>query len=70
MSNYAAIFHLKNAVGVDKLKFGKKTDLAKLKASVVDLNADLLKNVPSCFSSLKSKVDKLDVNKFVPILLI
>ena len=59
LSNYATKADFKNAAGVDISKFAKKVDLASLTS-----NVDKLKNVPSCLSSLKSKVDKLDVNKF------
>ena len=40
----------------------KKVDLANLKS-----NLDKLKNVPTNFNNLKSKVDKLDVDKLVLI---
>ena len=43
LSNYATKIDLKNATGVDRSKFDKKTDL-------------------------KSNVDKLDVDKLVPVL--
>ena len=33
----------------------------------LDIDIDQLKNVPSNFSNLKSKVDKLDVHKLVPV---
>ena len=40
----------------------KKVDLAHLKS-----NLDKLKNVPTNLNNLKSKVDKLDVDKLVPV---
>ena len=40
----------------------KKVDLANLKS-----NLDKLKNVPTNLNNLKSKVDKLDVDKLLPI---
>ena len=40
----------------------KKVDLANLKS-----NLDKLKNVPTNLNNLKSKVDKLDVDKLVPV---
>ena len=49
---------LKNATGFDTAKFAKKVDLANLKSDVDKLDIDKLKNVPTNFSSLKSKVDK------------
>ena len=33
----------------------------------LDIDIDQLKNVPSNLSNLKSKVDKLDVHKLVPV---
>ena len=66
-SNYATKADLKNATGVDTLKFAKKFDLAKLKSGVDKLDIDKLKNVPTNLSNLKSKVDKLDVDQLVPV---
>ena len=34
----------------------------------INLDIDKLKNVPTNLSNLKSKVDKLDVDKLVPVL--
>ena len=51
LSNYATKTDLKNARGVDTSSFTKKTHLAYLKTD---------------WSSLKSKVDKLDVDKLLP----
>ena len=51
LSNYATKTDLKNARGVDTSSFTKKTHLAYLKTDL---------------SSLKSKVDKLDVDKLLP----
>ena len=61
LSNYATKADLKNATGVDTSKFAEKVDLASL---IFDV--DKLKNRPSGLRSLKSKVDKLDVDKLVP----
>ena len=66
LSNYAQKSNLKNAAGVDTSDFAKKADWASLKADVLQLDIDKLKNVPIDLSSLKSKVDKLDVVKMVP----
>ena len=44
------------------------TDLAILKSDIDKLDIEKLKNVPSNLSNLKSKEDKLGVNKFVPVL--
>ena len=62
-SNYAAKAELKNATGVDTLKFAKKIDLINLKSNVDKLDIDTLKNVPGGLSSLKSRVNKLDIGK-------
>ena len=55
LSNYGTEADLKNATGVDTSKFAKNVDLANLKP-----NADKL---PTNLSNLKSKVDKLDVER-------
>ena len=62
MSNYTKESDLKNAAGVDTLKFAKKVDLANLKSDADELDIDELKNVPTNLSNLESKVDKLDVS--------
>ena len=65
LSNYATKANLKNATGVDK-----KVDLANLKSEVDELDFDKLEKAPTNLNSLKSKEDKLDVNKSVPVMLI
>ena len=45
LSNYATKSDLKNATGVDILKFVKKVDLASLKSDVDKLDIVNLKNV-------------------------
>ena len=65
MSSYATEADLIDAAGVDTSKFAQKNDLANLKSDVVKLDDDKLKNVPTNSSSLKSKVDKLDVANLV-----
>ena len=67
LSTYATKTDLKYAIGIDKLKFAKKVDLASLKCDVDKLDFDELKNLPTNFSNLKSKTDKLDVDKLVPV---
>ena len=67
LSNYATKSDIKNAAGVDTLKFAKKVDLANLKSSVGKLDIDKLKNVPTNVSYLKSKVDKSDFVKLVTV---
>ena len=61
---------MKNAIGVDRSEFAKNVDLANLKFSVDKLDIDKLKNAPINFKILESKVYKLDVEKFLPVLLI
>ena len=45
------------------MKFAKKVDLTSLKSEVVGLDIDKLEKVPTGKNRLKSKVDKLDVDK-------
>ena len=61
LCNYPTKIDLKGATRVNASFFGKKTDLANLKPDVDKLDADKLKNVTNNFSSLKRKVDQLDV---------
>ena len=42
-------------------KLAAKSDLVSLKAEVAKLDTDKLKGVPTNLSSLKHKVDKLDL---------
>ena len=49
-------------------RFSKKTDLAGLKADENQLDLVKLKNVPTNLSNLTSKVDKLDADKLVHVL--
>ena len=67
LSNYATKAYLKNVTWVDTSPFAEKTDLANLKSNVDKLDIDILENVPSCSSIWKSKVEKLDVVKLVPV---
>ena len=62
LSHYATKVDFKNATGVVTLDFAKKNDLANSKPEV-----DKLENVPTGLNSLKSKVDKLDVDELVPV---
>ena len=64
-SNYATIADLKNATGVDTSPFAKKVNLASLKS-----NTDELKTVSDNLNNLKSKVDKLDIDKLAHVPLI
>ena len=45
----------------------EKTDLASLESNVDILDIDKLENVLTNSSNLKSKEDKLDANKLVPV---
>ena len=63
LSNYATKADLKIITGINTSDFPKKTDLVNLNYDVNELDIDKLKNVPSCFSSLKSKVYKSDIGK-------
>ena len=67
MSNYATKFELKKATGVETSNFAEKIDLVCLKSCADELNIDKLQNVPSGLDSLRIKVDKLDVDKLVPV---
>ena len=53
LCNYGTKTDLKNAAGIDKSSFAKKTDLASLKPNVDKLDIDKLKNVPISFNILK-----------------
>ena len=63
LSNCATKEDLKNTLGVDASDFSKKTDLVNLKPDVDKSDTDQLKNMQSGLGSLKSKVDKLDIDK-------
>ena len=60
LSNYATKPDLKNTTDVDTSKCAKMDDLASLKS-----NVDKLEKVPTGLNSLKSKVEKIDVDKLV-----
>ena len=59
--NYTTKTDLRNAADVDTSKFTKKIDLAHWMSDVE------LKKAPSNINNLKSKVDKLAVDKLVPV---
>ena len=63
LSNYATKADLNKAGGVDTSKFAEKIDLGNLKSNMFKLDIDKLKNVANGLSSLKSKVDKLNIGK-------
>ena len=66
MFKYATKSDLKNAIAVDVSKCAKKLDLANLKSEVYEFNIDRLEKVPPGLNCLKSKLDKLYVDKLVP----
>ena len=55
LSNYETKADLKNATGVDTLKFAKKVYLGRLKSNVDKSDIDKLKNEPTDLSNLKVK---------------
>ena len=63
LSNYATQLDLKNATVLYTMGFAKKTDLVNLKSDVDKFDIDNLKNVPNNLTTLKSKVDNLDIGK-------
>ena len=65
LSNYLTKADLKYATGFDASKFSKKVDLASSKFEVDKLDIKKSEKVTTGLSSLKSKGDKLDVDKFV-----
>ena len=54
--------------GIDISSFAKNDDLASLKSNSDKLNIDKLKNVPNNWIDFKSLVDKLTVDKLIPVL--
>ena len=54
---------LKNATSIDTSKLAAKSDLVSLKAEVDKLNIDEWKNALTDLSNLKSKVEKIDIDK-------
>ena len=63
LSNYATKADLKNATGVDTLKFAKKVDLASLKSEIYKLDVDKLETTPVDLKRLNDVVDKEVVKK-------
>ena len=57
----------KNGRGVDTSKFGKKVDLVSLKSEVEKLDIDKLEKLGKVPTGLNSLVDKLNINKLVPV---
>ena len=54
--------------GIDISSFAKNDDLASLRSNSDKLNIDKLKNVPNNWIDFKSLVDKLTVDKLIPVL--
>ena len=69
MSNYAIKSNLsnKNATDVNTSGFSKKTDLTSVKLYIDKIDIKELENVPLGLNCLKSKVDKLNVDKLKPV---
>ena len=67
LSGYATKADLKNAVAVDTSDFAEKLVLLIWKSDIDESGIGKLKGVPSNLSNSKSKVDKLDVVKLVPV---
>ena len=63
MSNYATKADSKKGKGIDTSSFAKKVDLANLKSDVGKVDIGKLKNIPTNVNNLKSKVEKLGVDK-------
>ena len=61
LANYATKSYLITVAGVDTSDFAKKADLVSLKSDIDKLHK--LEKVPSVISSLKRKLDKLDIDK-------
>ena len=57
----------KNGRGVDTSKFRKKVDLVSLKSEVEKLDIDKLEKLGKVPTGLNSLVDKLNINKLVPV---
>ena len=55
LSNYATKYGLKNGTGVNTLLFPKNDNLASLKATIIKLNVDELKNIPRGWTVWKLK---------------
>ena len=58
LSNYAKKSGLKNAAGVDTLKFAKKNDSANLKSKDDELDISKLETTPTDLSKLTNVVKK------------
>ena len=67
LSNYATKADLNNAAGFDTSALAKRVNLANLISDVCKLDIDKIENVLTNCSNLKSKVDKLDFYKFIPV---
>ena len=65
LSNYPTQLDLKKATVLYTMGFAKKTDLVNLKSDVDKFDIDNLKNVPNNLTTLKSKVDNLDIGKLL-----
>ena len=59
---YVTKSNLKNTIGLDTSKFVNEVDLGRI-TTVDKLNIGKLKKLPTALESLKSKVNKLDVDQ-------
>ena len=67
LPNYSTKTDFKIATGIDTSSFAQETDFTSLISNVDKLDIDKLKNVRSNTSKSKSKEDKLDADKLVPV---
>ena len=65
LSNYATKANLNGATGIDTSTLASKKDLASLKTTVVDLDVEKLKIVPTDYSKISNVVDNDVVEKTV-----
>ena len=67
MANYETKSDLRNATVVETSDFTKKADLVSLNSGIDKSDIDKIEKVPIGLSCLKTKLDKLDVAKLVPV---
>ena len=67
LSNYATKKDIKNITHVDTSSFALKTNVANLKTDKLDI--DKSKILPNSLSNLKTKIDKLDIDQYLFLLI-
>ena len=67
LSNYATKKDIKNITHVDTSSFALKTNVANLKTDKLDINKS--KILPNSLSNLKTKIDKLDIDQYLFLLI-